>query len=337
MNDFYTLPLERKRLILSSAETKIGLPAAAIEKDLWVTCVLQLLFSIDIHAEFLFKGGTSLSKAGNLIQRFSEDIDIAINPAVLGFSGDLTKKQIKRLRKASSLFVEQTLAVKLREVIQSNNLHHFLTVDVEPEGEGDATYPEPRRIFVRYPSIVSQQYDYLKDTVVLEIGARSLMEPVQLLHVKSLVEANFPNIRTSVQDPAIATSTPAKTFLEKAFLLHELFSVNEHAGKANHRSRHLYDLERMMDMPFAVAAINDNDLWESIQHHRSIYTAVQNVDYTKDLRKEIVLVPPANVIAAWETDYNDMCQTMIYGEKLSFALLLERICELEIRFHNLRN
>ena len=75
MNDFYTLPLEHKRLILSSAETKIGLPAAAIEKDLWVTCVLQLLFSIDIHAEFLFKGGTSLSKAGNLIQRFSEDID----------------------------------------------------------------------------------------------------------------------------------------------------------------------------------------------------------------------------------------------------------------------
>lgn len=65
------------------------------------------------------------------------------------------------------------------------------------------------------------------------------------------------NIRTSVQDPAIATSTPAKTFLEKTFLLHELFSVNENAGRANHRSRHLYDLERMMDMPFAVAAIND--------------------------------------------------------------------------------
>ena len=300
MNDFYTIPLEQKRLILSSAETKIGLPAAAIEKDLWVTCVLQLLFSIDIHAEFLFKGGTSLSKAGNLIQRFSEDIDIAINPAVLGFSGDLTKKQIKRLRKASSLFVEQMLAVKLREVIQSNNLHPFLTVDVEPEGEGDATYPEPRRIFVRYPSIVSQQYDYLKDTVVLEIGARSLMEPVHLLHVKSLVESNFPNIRTSVQDPEIATSTPAKTFLEKTFLLHELFSVNENA-------------------------------------HRSIYTAVQNVDYAKDLRKEIVLVPPANVIAAWETDYNDMCQTMIYGEKLPFGQLLERIQELEARFHTLRH
>ena len=85
------------------------------------------------------------------------------------------------------------------------------------------------------------------------------------------------------------------------------------------------------------AAINDNDLWESIQHHRSIYTAVQNVDYSKDLRKEIVLIPPANVIAAWETDYNDMCQTMIYGEKLPFGQLLERIQELEARFHTLRH
>lgn len=114
MNDFYTLLLERKRLILSSAETKIGLPGAAIEKDLWVTCVLQLLFSMDIHAEFLFKGGTSLSKAGNLIQRFSEDIDIAINPAILGFSGDLTKKQIKRLQEIPLVIFSSFLAYSIR-------------------------------------------------------------------------------------------------------------------------------------------------------------------------------------------------------------------------------
>lgn len=333
MNDFYTLPINRQLLILTSAEDKIGLPAAAIEKDLWVTCVLQLLFSLDLHADFLFKGGTSLSKAGNLIQRFSEDIDIAVNPVLFGFTGDLTKKQIKRLRKASSLFVEKTLAVKLDEIIQSHNLSQYLTVSVEPEGEGDATYPEPRRIFVKYQSIVSQRYDYLKSVVGLEIGARSLMEPTHSMHVQSMVESAFPNIQTSVLNPLITTSTPAKTFLEKACLLHELFSVNEHADKANHRSRHLYDLERMMDMPFAMSAIKDDGLWNSIQHHRSIYTSVQNVDYTKDFRKEILLVPPINVLSAWEEDYNDMCETMICGEKLPFNQLLERIHELEGRFH----
>lgn len=71
MNDFHALTNEQKLLILNNAETKVGLPAAAIEKDLWVTCILQLLFSLDINADILFKGGTSLSKIGHLIQRFS--------------------------------------------------------------------------------------------------------------------------------------------------------------------------------------------------------------------------------------------------------------------------
>ena len=335
MNNFYLLPMEQQRLLLTSAENQIGLPAAAIEKDMWVTCILQLLFSLDLRTDFLFKGGTSLSKAGNLIQRFSEDIDIAINPALFGFNGELTKKQIKRLRKASSLFVEQTLADKLKEIIQAHNLSQYLTVSVEPEGKGDTTYPEPRRIFVKYQSVVSQRYDYLKSEVVLEIGARSLMGPTHSLYVRSMIESAFPNIQTSVKNPIIITSTPAKTFLEKACLLHELFSVNKHADKANHRSRHLYDLERMMDLPFAMSAINDDGLWNSIQHHRSIFTSVQNVDYTKDLRKEIMLVPPENVLTAWREDYNDMCETMIYGVKLPFERLLERIHELEGRFRGI--
>ncbi len=334
MNDFYILPIEQKRLILNATENQIGLPAAAIEKDLWVTCILQLLFCLDSHDDFLFKGGTSLSKAGNLIQRFSEDIDIAVNSALFGLTGDLTKKQIKRLRKESSLFVEQQLAPKLENVIQSHNLSQFLEVSVEPEGTGDATYPEPRRIYVKYPSVVSKRYDYLKNVVVLEVGARSLMEPTIPLYVQSMVETNYPNIRTSVQNPLITTAAPKKTFLEKACLLHELFSANEHADKADHRSRHLYDLERMMDMTFAVDAIKDDDLWNSIQHHRSIYTSVKNVDYTRDFRKEIMLVPPTNVLSTWEEDYHYMCETMIYGEKPTFDRLLVKIHELEERFRD---
>lgn len=74
------------------------------------------------------------------------------------------------------------------------------------------------------------------------------------------------------------------------------------------------------------------NLWNSIQHHRSIYTSVKNVDYTQDFRKEIMLVPPTNVLSAWEEDYHYMCETMIYGEKPTFDHLLKRIHELEKRF-----
>ncbi len=335
MNSFHSLSDAQKLMVLRSAEEQVHLPAAAIEKDLWVSCLLQILFCLDLKANIIFKGGTSLSKLGNLIERFSEDIDIAIDPALYGMSGDLTKKQIKTLRKRSSMYVKEELAVALRKGIDTYGLSEILSVDVEPEGEGDATYPEPRRIFIRYPSLVEERYGYLTNEVVLEVGSRSLMEPVVSLHVKSLIEMAFPNISTSLVNTVITTAAPAKTFVEKACLLHELFSV-EHGGiPANRRSRHLYDLERMMDLDFAKEAMTDNALWESVLHHRSVFTSMKDVDYSVDFRKNIVLCPPAHILPDWETDYRQMCQTMIYGEKLPFANLLDRIKELENRFHAL--
>ena len=197
MNNFHSLTDEQKRLVLLSAEEQVHLPAAAIEKDMWVTCLLQILFSIDLKAHIIFKGGTSLSKLGNLIERFSEDIDIAIDPAVYNMDGDLTKKQLKTLRKRSSLYVKDVLAVDLQRGIDSYGLSKILSVEVEPEGEGDATYPEPRRIFIKYPSLVEERYSYLKNEVVLEVGSRSLMEPTVLLNIKSMIETAFPSISTS--------------------------------------------------------------------------------------------------------------------------------------------
>lgn len=333
MNNFHALSDEQKRLVLRSAEEQVHLPAAAIEKDMWVTCLLQILFSIDLNANIIFKGGTSLSKQGNLIERFSEDIDIAIDPALYDMGGDLTKKQLKTLRKRSSLYVKDVLAVALQNGIAQYGLSEVLSVEVEPEGEGDATYPEPRRIFIKYPSLVEERYAYLKNEVVLEVGSRSLMEPTVSLHIKSMIETAFPNISTSLANPAITTAAPAKTFVEKACLLHELFSVWREKVAANRRTRHLYDLERMMDLDFAKSAMTDDALWENVLHHRAIFTSMKDVDYSVDFRKHIVLCPPAHMLPDWELDYQQMCQTMIYGEKLSFAQLLERIKELENRFH----
>ena len=333
MNNFHALSEEQKRLVLRSAEEQVHLPAAAIEKDMWVTCLLQILFSLDLNANIIFKGGTSLSKQGNLIERFSEDIDIAIDPALYDMGGDLTKKQLKTLRKRSSLYVKDVLAVALQNGIAQYGLSEVLSVEVEPEGEGDATYPEPRRIFIKYPSLVEERYAYLKNEVVLEVGSRSLMEPTVSLHIKSMIETAFPNISTSLANPAITTAAPAKTFVEKACLLHELFSVWREKVAANRRTRHLYDLERMMDLDFAKSAMTDDALWENVLHHRAIFTSMKDVDYSVDFRKHIVLCPPAHMLPDWELDYQQMCQTMIYGEKLSFAQLLERIKELENRFH----
>jgi predicted nucleotidyltransferase component of viral defense system len=68
-----------------------GLPAIAIEKDWWVTLALKASFELKYSTSIVFKGGTSLSKGWNLIQRFSEDIDLAIDRKFFGFEGDISK------------------------------------------------------------------------------------------------------------------------------------------------------------------------------------------------------------------------------------------------------
>lgn len=84
MKNFLKADSKVRSMLLSQAGEKIGLSAKSVEKDLWVTQVLHALFSIDISDRLIFKGGTSLSKAWGLIDRFSEDIDLAIDPMFLG-------------------------------------------------------------------------------------------------------------------------------------------------------------------------------------------------------------------------------------------------------------
>ena len=192
MNNYFQLSTEQQRMVLSQAANRTGLPVQAVEKDLWVTVVLQQVFSLPVAKHLVFKGGTSLSKVWKVIQRFSEDIDLAIDPSIWGFEGDLTKKQIKRLRKASSVFVRDELCQQLRNEVSSNGMDSWLNIEAEPDGDGDSTYPEPRVIHIRYKSIFDSDLPYLHSEVKLEIGARSLLEPTADAVVKSILEEGLP-------------------------------------------------------------------------------------------------------------------------------------------------
>ncbi len=333
MSNFCELPADHRRNIYEQVSVKLGIDAKAIEKDVWVTNVLQSVFCLPYADKLVFKGGTSLSKIWKLIQRFSEDIDLAIDRSVFGLEGDLTKKQLKKLRKASSVFVREKFVDDLKTILRGNGLLDYCTITPDPDGEGDATYPEPRQVHIAYNSVFeSINPTYLHPEVVLEIGARSLIEPTTVAKVKSLVSEHT-SVETSITDVDIITAIPEKTFLEKAFLLHELFTTDG-CRVANRKSRHLYDLEKMMSEPFAQAAIHDDNLWEAIRHHREVFTSVKDVNYTPDVRKRIVLLPPDAVLKVWKDDYEAMQETMIFEEGLSFEQLFSRIEELQSIFRS---
>ncbi|WP_311441266.1 nucleotidyl transferase AbiEii/AbiGii toxin family protein [Hoylesella buccalis] len=335
MNKFLELSDSQRKSVYESVAIKVGLPAQVIEKDFWVTAILQTVFTLPVAKQLVFKGGTSLSKGWKLIERFSEDIDIAVDPIILGVpEGDLTKKQIKKLRKTSSLFVLEQLTPMICEEVQREGLHSFITVDAQPNGEGDNTYPEPRQIYLHYKSVFDKALTYLRPDVVLEVSARSLIEPTEPIQIKSILGEHLPVL--PLTDSVIHTAIPAKTFLEKVFLLHELFSVPGHGMIAEHKSRHLYDLYVMMNKDFAKKAVIDDILWESIRHHREIYTSVRDIDYTPDVRKRLRLIPREDILDTWRADYDAMKESMIYGNKPSFDELLEGMSELQREFREIQ-
>ncbi len=320
------LPQNEKIQIINQMHEETKLPQIIIEKDLWVTAVLRALFALPYAENLSFKGGTSLSKCWNLIERFSEDVDIAINREFFGFRGDtFTIKQIsKNLRKATCKFIRDTLQFDLAKQLTANGIPESLfSVSMNIT---EVTTIDPEKVFVEYKSVFNAS-PYIKNTVVLEIGGRSMKEPLQKVEIQSFIDEHFLQATFVEKSFAINVVIPERTFLEKICLLHEEFSKPKEQMRIDRMSRHLYDLARMTETSIADNALKNKDLFQSIVKHRRMFIAMKDFDYDTLSPKTISIVPPESVIEKWEDDYNKM-QTMIYGKSLLFSDIIDKITNL---------
>ena len=128
MSIWKDLSIDEQRAILNNVSLKTGLIENAVEKDWWVSMVLKALFQSSCAEHLVFKGGTSLSKGWSLIQRFSEDVDIAIDRSFFHFDGELSKKQRTQLRKASLKFIREELAVELDSILKGMGIKDYSIV-----------------------------------------------------------------------------------------------------------------------------------------------------------------------------------------------------------------
>jgi len=168
---FLQLPENEKIEIINQMHDDTKLPQVIIEKDIWVTAVLRALFSLPYAQSLSFKGGTSLSKCWNLIERFSEDVDIAINREFFGFFGDtFTIKQIsKNLRKSTCKFIRNNLQFDLANQLEANKIPaNLFSVKMNIT---TVTTIDPEKVFVEKPFEIN--------AVVPE---RTFLEKVCLLH-----------------------------------------------------------------------------------------------------------------------------------------------------------
>ena len=318
--------------IINQMHEETKLPQVIIEKDIWVTAVLRALFTLPYAENLSFKGGTSLSKCWNLIERFSEDVDIAINREFFGFLGDtFTTRQIsKNLRKSACKFIRNHLQYDLAHQMEADGIPAGLfsvKMNITP-----VTTTDPESVFVEYKSVFTAS-PYIKSMVILEIGCRSMKEPLQKIGIQSFIDKHFSQATFAEKPFEINVVVPERTFLEKVCLLHEEFSKPSELIRVERMSRHLYDLARMIDTPIAENALKNEDLFQSIVAHRRTFVAMKGFDYDTLSPKTIKIIPPKEVITKWEDDYNKM-QTMIYGKSFPFNVSIEKIMQLNKKLNN---
>jgi predicted nucleotidyltransferase component of viral defense system len=326
MKAFYQLPDETKERIFRQAGTERGIPVFAVEKDWWVVQTLRIIFSMDFAEHLIFKGGTSLSKAWNLIDRFSEDVDLALDKAVLGIDTVRTKKQVKKLRSKSKKFIKGTFYPLLIEEFARAGFDDIKIII--PDGNEN----DPLSIEIYYPAI-TQYSEYIEPRVLIEIGSRSLKDPFSERSITTFVTDQFPERDFADEPVVIAAASPEKTFLEKIFLLHEEFQKDD--IRTNRLTRHLYDIEKIMDTTYGETALTDQELYQTIVQHRKLLFSVSTVDYNLHQPQTINLIPPVGLLKEWEKDYRELTESMIYGESLTWEKLLIRIRELTDRINKL--
>ena len=330
---YIDLSIQDRQDILRRVQSETGKDLQIIEKDWWVTAVLRALFALPYAQHISFKGGTSLSKCWNIIQRMSEDVDIAIDREFLGFGGQLSRTQISdRLRRAACSFVREKLQFDLAAQLEKNGISpdaFKVTVDITPISTTD-----PETIKVEYTPIFDAN-PYIRSKVLIEVSGRSMSEPVEGVSIRSYIDEVYPEAPFTEPTFAVRAVVPQRTFLEKLFLLHEEFAKPQADIRVDRMSRHIYDICKMADTPIADQALADKDLYLSVMDHRRTFIGLRGFDYQTLLPQTLSILPPSEVRDSWEKDYREMQESMIYEDSPSFSQLVEKLSTLNKRVNAL--
>lgn len=322
---------EASRLnIFNAVAANKGTSPEAVEKDWWLVLTLDLIFQMDCAQALVFKGGTSLSKGWGLIQRFSEDIDLALDREFLGFQGELGKNQVTKLRKESVAYAMEVFSPQLQQAYDNLGIEG---VKVAPLAPKDSDH-DPLKIDIYVPKLRTPD-PYLRPELQVEIGARSLREPFSEIAIQSFVAEEFQESPFADQPLIIPVVNPERTFLEKILLLHEEHQRPEEKRRVDRLSRHFYDIYQLWGAGMFEKAFSEETLFEIIVAHRQRYSKVKGVDYSKHSPGNISFLPPDSMLDAWEKDYQMMQESMIYGEKPSFADMLEVLAQLQTQINNI--
>jgi predicted nucleotidyltransferase component of viral defense system len=338
MQHFLQLTPADQLLTIEQTAARMGWVASSVEKDFWVCWTLQQLFTMPALAPHLtFKGGTSLSKAWGLIDRFSEDIDLTIARYALGFGGTNSpeqapsaKQQTKRLKALKAACREHVQAVMMPQLgAQIQTALGQSEWSLQP----DADDADGQTLLFQYPTHFQlQQERYVRAVVKIECGARSDPWPGHARAIRPVMADVFPQA-FDAPDCTVQALAAERTFWEKAMLLHEETYRPADKTRRPRMARHYYDLYRLIEQGIAASAAEDRNLFEQVATHRQVFFAQTWVDYATLRRGALRLLPLPGQEAGWRQDYTAMQGEMFSTTPPNFDILLAEIKIFEQAFN----
>lgn len=321
MDEMFTFDEDKKIDIFTKTAKNIGVVASAAEKDFWLTWVLGKIFADEnLSKVMMFKGGTSLSKVFNLIGRFSEDIDLIFDWRLIANQESFKKKSTrnqqdifnKKINEDGRRFIKNELLGIF------NNMFSPLCQCIIGNDENC--------IEVQYPKLFAD--DYIKPSIVLELGPLASWLPSNTYEIKSFVAEQFPHL---FKNPTykLKAINAERTFWEKATILHKESNRAKEKALPKRYSRHYYDLAMMAkDSATKDKALTDFYLLKDVVEFLQQFYPATWAKYEEIETNGLKLLPQDFRLEALEADYQAM-QNMIFDKKLTFSQIIETIAVLE--------
>lgn len=325
---FLQLQAKEQSQIYRALSPQLARSPAVLEKDVWVCWVLQTLFTMPGRLPMAFKGGTSLSKVFCAINRFSEDVDVTLDYRGLDTSFDpftqgASKTQLKKFSEGLKSFVRDhahsVVAPYFEKILVAEFGNDGYRIEVSADGE---------LLRVHYPTVLEVPGDYMANSVLIEFGGRNITEPNEEHEVSPDIaefvpELVFPHSRVSVL-------SPARTFWEKATLMHVESQRGVFRPKADRLSRHWYDLSMLVDMDIGQAALENRDLLVDVVKHKKVFYHTSYANYDACLVGQLRLLPDDVVLVSLAQDFQRMIDAgMFIGAPPAFVQIIGRLRLLE--------
>ena len=334
MEKFNTLDINTRQLAFDETAARRGLRSTIIEKDFWVCWTLQKLFANSaLGSHLTFKGGTSLSKGYNLIQRFSEDIDLTIsrtapfvvdcpNPLEDHISGKERKRRIEQLKTGAQRFLREiTIPILSQDINSALGESGWRLILDENDPDGQTVLFEYPKMF-DYTNGDKTTEVYIQPQIKLEFGARGDIEPNEIRSIRPYVADEFHQLFEQ-PDSKVSTLSAIRTFFEKATILHSL----HHGSNLRPRmSRHYYDTCMMVRGGILEMAQQEPAILASVVKNKSILFKDTKASYETATFGTLMLIPPEKIITELKDDYTKMDE-MFMGQYPSFEEIVKDLAQ----------